>query len=131
MGSNTFEQSSTFCPVCHRGIGYTGNGQLTVALSPQMMTGLLTCKHCRSRLVVSMNGHFVRDPFSRRRTPSPSQLRRQSWPIARLLRDAQSPLVALVGVLLFLGLTATPLRERLPVRNAIASWPQLVLPGWR
>jgi hypothetical protein len=79
-----------------------------------------------------MNGHCVRDPFSRRKnTPSPSQLRRQSWPIARLLRDAQSPLIALIGALLFLGLTATPLRDRLPVRGTIESWPQLGLPGWR
>jgi hypothetical protein len=78
-----------------------------------------------------MNGHCVRDPFSRRRTPSPSQLRRQSWPIARLLRDAQSPIAALIGVLLFLGLTATPLRDRLPVRGAMENWPQLSLPGWR
>jgi hypothetical protein len=131
MSADTFGQSSA-CPLCHRGADFSGSGHLTTTLSSQLVTGLLTCNHCRSRFVVGINGHCVRDPFSRpKSTPSPSQLRRQSWPIARLLRDAQSPLTALIGVLLFLGLTATPLRDRLPVRGAIESWPQLSLPGWR
>jgi hypothetical protein len=129
MSADTFGQSSA-CPLCHQGTGF--GGQLTATLSSQLVTGLLTCTHCRSRFVVGINGHCVRDPFSRpKSTPSPSQLRRQSWPLARLLRDAQSPLAVLMGVLLFLGLTATPLRDRLPVRGAIDSWPQLGLPGWR
>ncbi|NJM46429.1 MAG: hypothetical protein HC860_09815 [Alkalinema sp. RU_4_3] len=127
MSADTYGQSSA-CPLC--GAGFNG-GPLTAKLSSQLVTGLLTCTHCRSRFVVGINGHCVRDPFSRRKsTPTSSQLRRQSWPIARFLRDAQAPLVV-VGVLLFLGLTATPLRDRLPVRGAIGTWPQLALPGWR
>jgi hypothetical protein len=127
MSADTFGQSIA-CPLCHRGADFAGG---TATLSSQLVTGLLTCNQCRSRFVVGINGHCVRDPFSRpKSTPSPSQLRRQSWPIARLLRDAQFPLV-LMGVLLFLGFTATPLRDRLPVRGAIESWPQLGLPGWR
>jgi hypothetical protein len=132
MSAETFEQNAAFCPICYRGAGYSGDGSfasaLNPALTPEMVTGLLTCPHCRSRFVVSMSGHCVRDPFLRRRAPSPSQLRRQSWPIARFLRDAQIPIAASVAILL-LGMTATPLRDRLPLaRNP---WSQLTIPGIR
>ncbi len=133
MSADTFEQNAAFCPLCHRGGGYIGDGSfasaLNPALTPEMVTGLLTCPHCRSRFVVSMSGHCVRDPFLRRKAPSPSQVRRQSWPIARFLRDAQLPIAASLSALLLLGMTAAPLRDRLPApRNP---WPQLGLPGLR
>jgi hypothetical protein len=57
------------------------------------MRGLLTCQHCRERLVVTWSGHYVRDPFVNKPAvlDSPDDvarsLRRTSHPIARFRRD--------------------------------------------
>jgi hypothetical protein len=37
---------------------------------------------------MSRSGHFVRDPFTGQRSPTGRTLRRQSRPLARILRDA-------------------------------------------
>jgi hypothetical protein len=72
---------------------------------------LLTCQHCQQRLVISCNGHYVRDPFALRHLNRELWLRQQSHPLARIWRDltysAQPVLLATLGsaVLLGLGLT--------------------------
>ncbi|MBE9011817.1 hypothetical protein IQ250_16560 [Pseudanabaenaceae cyanobacterium LEGE 13415] len=110
MNADTFDRGSNVCPVCHR------NGGLP---SVKSVGGLLTCPHCRSRLVVSLSGHYVRDPFRTKKLSS-RQLRKQSRPIARILRDSgiakHSPLLAIVGSLLFVGFSMAVLSrvEKLP-----------------
>jgi hypothetical protein len=52
-----------------------------------MLGGLYTCPHCQARLVISLSGHYVRDPFTFRQVPVEQLLRRQSRPWARILRD--------------------------------------------
>ncbi|GAP93662.1 hypothetical protein NIES2104_01690 [Leptolyngbya sp. NIES-2104] len=80
---------------------------------------MLTCPHCRSRLVVSLSGHYVRDPFRTKKLSS-QQLRKQSRPIARIFRDSglakHSPLLAIVGSLLVVSFSMAVLSqvERLP-----------------
>ncbi len=78
MNAHTFDSHSVVCPICHR----------TGPINPgQMLGGLYTCPHCQARLVISLSGHYVRDPFSFRQVPVERLLRRQSSPWARILRD--------------------------------------------
>ncbi|BAU10150.1 hypothetical protein LEP3755_06300 [Leptolyngbya sp. NIES-3755] len=110
MNADTFDRGSDSCPVCHRTGGLP---------SVKSVGGLLTCPHCRSRLVVSLSGHYVRDPFRTKKLSS-QQLRKQSRPIARILRDSgiakHSPLIAIVGSLLVVSFSMAVLSrvERLP-----------------
>ncbi|MGV0024059.1 hypothetical protein [Phormidesmis priestleyi] len=99
MNADTFDRPSSPCPVCH---------QMGGLQSVKMVNGLLTCPHCRQRLVVSMSGHYVRDPFSpKKQKVTEKMLRRQSRPLARILRDSgvskHSQLLALLGSLVLLG----------------------------
>ena len=76
--------------------------------SVKIVNGLLTCPQCRQRLVVSMSGHYVRDPFSpKKQKVTERMLRRQSRPLARILRDSgiskHSQFLALLGSLILLG----------------------------
>lgn len=100
MNAYTYDRHAA-CPVCHH--------QVSFHQPIQLVSGLLTCPQCRVRLVRSRSGHFVRDPFTGRRAPTGQTLRRQSRPVARLLRDAgmaRSPVrAAIVGSLMLLGLT--------------------------
>ncbi len=118
MNADTFDRPSSPCPVCH---------QMGGLRSLKMVNGLLTCPYCRQRLVVSVNGHYVRDPFVFRPRVTSQMLRRQSRPIARILRDSgiskHSSLLALLGSLLFLGFTMAAVNEvshqRLPFQDKL------------
>ncbi len=78
MNAHTFDSHSVVCPICRR----------TGPINPgQMLGGLYTCPHCHTRLVISLSGHYVRDPFTFRQVPVEQLLRRQSRPWARILRD--------------------------------------------
>ncbi len=81
------------CPVCRRNAG-----QLAARSPHQLIGGLLTCQHCRERLVVTWSGHYVRDPFVTNAYLPKSyavgsygdvarSLRRDSHPLARFCRD--------------------------------------------
>jgi hypothetical protein len=70
--------------------------------------GLYSCPYCQERLVVCQSGHYVRDPFTyNKQVTLSSSLRRQSRPLARILRDfviLKSPVIALVvGGAILLG----------------------------
>ena len=71
------------------------------------MKGLLTCQHCRERLVVSCSGHYVRDPFAFKQLNQGQLLRQQSHPLARFWRDlkvsSQPFLLATFGSALLVG----------------------------
>ena len=101
MNAYTYDRDAVACPICHH--------RVNLNQPMHMVSGLLTCPQCRVRLVRSRSGHFVRDPFIRRQTPTGQTLRRQSRPFARLLRDAgvtRSPsAMAIVGGLALLGFT--------------------------
>ena len=72
--------------------------------------GLFTCPYCQERVVVCHSGHYVRDPFTFKQMMISSALRRQSRPIARIIRDfilLKRPLVALaVGSAIFFSMIA-------------------------
>jgi hypothetical protein len=90
------------------------------------MQGLLTCPHCRSRFVVSVSGHYVRDPFAaNRKRVNGKTIRRQSRPLARMMRDTgiskHSPLIAIATSLLALGFTLSIVGKPTPLS---------VLPDW-
>jgi hypothetical protein len=117
MNAYTFDRSSVPCPVCHRA---------SVVPSVNLMQGLLTCPHCRSRFVVSVSGHYVRDPFAaNRQRVNGKMIRRQSRPIARIMRDTgiskHSPLIAIVTGCLALGFTLSCVGKASPLA---------VLPDW-
>jgi hypothetical protein len=99
MNAYTYDRDAAACPVCHHRVSFNQ--------PMHMVSGLLTCPQCRVRLVRSRSGHFVRDPFTGRRAPTGQTLRRQSRPVARLLRDVASAptIVTILGGLVLLGLT--------------------------
>lgn len=78
MNAHIFESHSVLCPVCNRS-GHRNPGEI--------LGGLYTCPHCQARLVISWSGHYVRDPFSFKQLSVSRLLRRQSSPVARILRD--------------------------------------------
>lgn len=106
MNTHTFDNHSVTCPICQR-TGY---------LKPvKMYTGLFTCPYCQERLVVCKAGHYVRDPYSYRQIGISSLLRRQSHPIARIVRDFgifKRPAVILaLGSAIMFGATTVALQN--------------------
>lgn len=91
MSAHTFDTHFPICPICQR----------ANAVKPhKLLTGLLTCHHCRERLVISWSGHYVRDPFTLKRLATGEMLRRESRPLARMGRDLkQTPYPLLLAVL--------------------------------
>lgn len=118
MNAPTFDNYSQ-CPVCRR----SGNTKPAKSL-----TGLLTCKYCQERLVVSWSGHYVRDPFHLRRLQDVERmLRRESHPFYRILRDSglNRPnffVAFLAGTLLF-GIVGV-LSEMLPSMQQFSVHPR-------
>jgi hypothetical protein len=80
--------------------------------------------------VVSFSGHYVRDPFAKRLV-NEKKLRRQSRPLARILRDSgvskHSPFIAILGSLLFLGFTISFLGETGKQNTSFQSWVQQIV----
>ena len=102
MNTHTFDNHHLTCPIC----------QKNVAPKPiKSCTGLYTCPYCQERIVVCKSGNYVRDPFVLKRIMISSTLRRQSQPIARILRDfvlLKRPLLSfMVGIFIVLGVLAT------------------------
>ncbi|MUG92996.1 hypothetical protein F7734_11335 [Scytonema sp. UIC 10036] len=99
MNTHIFDNHYLTCPIC----------QKNAARKPmKACIGLFSCPYCQERLVVCQSGHYVRDPFSyKQQVAVSSSLRRQSRPLARILRDfviLKHPLVALVvGSAILLG----------------------------
>ncbi len=98
MNADSCNSRSESCPICGRSDG----------IQVSRVVGLLSCQHCRERLVVSWSGHYVRDPFTLRQLFAEQMLRRQSRPLARIFRDfgiaKYSLLVAALGGVVCIGL---------------------------
>ncbi|MGL5061730.1 MAG: hypothetical protein ACRC62_17315 [Microcoleus sp.] len=98
MNAPTYNTHSVTCPICHRSsvVGAVG-----------MVSGLFTCPHCHSHLVISWSGHFVRDPFCLKQLSVGKMLRQQSRPLARIQRDfgigKPLSLIALLGSAVVFG----------------------------
>jgi len=109
MNAPTYNTHSVTCPICHRSsiVGPVG-----------MVSGLFSCPHCHSHLVISWSGHFVRDPFSLKQLTVGKMLRRESRPLARIQRDLgigkHFPLLALLGSAVFLGFAIAATDQSLP-----------------
>jgi transposase-like protein len=109
MNAPTYNTHSVTCPICHRSsvVGPVG-----------MVSGLFSCPHCHSHLVISWSGHFVRDPFSLKQLTVGKMLRRESRPLARIQRDLgigkHFPLLALLGSAVFLGFAIASTDQSLP-----------------
>lgn len=109
MNAPTYHTHSVTCPICHRSsiVGPVG-----------MVSGLFTCPHCHSHMVISWSGHFVRDPFTLKQLTVGKMLRRESRPLARIQRDLGIgklfPLVALLGSAVFLGFAIVATEQSLP-----------------
>ncbi|MEA5552000.1 hypothetical protein VB713_13705 [Anabaena cylindrica UHCC 0172] len=103
MNIHTFDNHYVTCPICQR-----NNRTQPV----KTYRGLFTCPYCQERLVVCKSGHYVRDPFTWKQIMISSALRRQSRPLARMIRDLvllKRPLVALAmgGVILLTTIAIT------------------------
>jgi len=102
MNADTFNTHSVTCPICHH---------TSILPSIGMLGGLFTCPHCHTHFVMSHSGHYVRDPFCLQKCAVAQMLRRQSHPLARILRDLSLtkglPLLAIISSLLFLGVSLT------------------------
>ncbi|MEG3850027.1 hypothetical protein QT971_22295 [Microcoleus sp. herbarium19] len=109
MNAPTYNTHSVTCPICHRSsvVGPVG-----------MVSGLFSCPHCHSQLVISWSGHFVRDPFSLKQLTVGKMLRRESRPLARIQRDLgigkHFGLLALLGSAVFLGFAISATERSLP-----------------
>lgn len=107
MNTHTFGNHSVTCPICQR----------TDRLKQlKICQGLYTCPHCQEKLVVCWSGHYVRDPHNcKQQVVIAHQLRRQSQPWARIIRDLgflkrPSVLVAL-GSAILLGVSVISLES--------------------
>jgi uncharacterized protein YbaR (Trm112 family) len=92
MNTHTFDNHYVTCPICRKN---------ATPKPVKTCIGLFTCPYCQERLVVSQSGHYVRDPFILRQMIISSSLRRQSSPLARIIRDfivLKRPLLALTVV---------------------------------
>lgn len=125
MNAHIFDSHSAHCPICRR--------DRALQLSDRA-SGLYTCPYCQQRLVVSQSGHYVRDPFALRALQSSRLLRRQSRPLARILRDfgiTKPPSFIIVAgsvILLSLALAAT---ERLNLENnPVETWMEEITEIW-
>jgi hypothetical protein len=103
MNIHIFDNHYVTCPICQR-----NNRTQPV----KTYIGLFTCPYCQEKLVVCKSGHYVRDPFTWKQIMMSSALRRQSRPLARMIRDLvllKRPLVALVmgGVILLTTVVMT------------------------
>ncbi|OUL31186.1 hypothetical protein [Nostoc sp. 106C] len=101
MNIHTFDNHYVTCPICQKN-----------ATPKPLKTciGLFSCPYCQERLVVCQSGHYVRDPFTLKQMMVSSALRRQSSPLARIIRDfvfLKRPVVALaVGSVMMLTMIA-------------------------
>lgn len=90
MNTHTFDNHYVTCPICQKN---------TKPKPVKTCIGLFTCPYCQERLVVCQSGHYVRDPFTLKQIMISSTLRRQSRPLARIIRDFvlfKRPVIALV-----------------------------------
>jgi len=101
MNIHTFDNHYVTCPICQRN---------ATPKPVKTCIGLFTCPYCQERLVVCQSGNYVRDPFTWRQMMISSALRRQSRPLARIVRDfvlLKRPMIALaVGSAIFFGAIA-------------------------
>ena len=99
MNIHTFDNDYVACPICQR------NAKQRLAESH---IGFFRCPYCQQRLVVCRSGHYVRDPFMLKQIMLCSALRRQSSPLARIIRDfilIKRPILSLaVGLAIFLSI---------------------------
>jgi hypothetical protein len=99
---HTFDNHYATCPICQR-------SNRTKPIKTYI--GLFTCPFCQERLVVCKNGHYVRDPFTWKQMMIAAALRRQSQPLARIIRDfvvIKRPVIALaVGSAILLTIIMT------------------------
>ncbi|WP_026733436.1 hypothetical protein [Fischerella sp. PCC 9605] len=107
MNTHTFDNHYVTCPICQRN---------STPKPVKTYVGLFTCPYCQERLVVSSSGHYVRDPFTFKQIMISSMLRRQSRPLARLIRDLivlKRPLFVLaVGGAILFGMIAVSQQNR-------------------
>jgi hypothetical protein len=78
MNTHTLDHHYGTCPICQRNIR---------TKPVKSYIGLFICPFCQERLVVCKGGHYVRDPFTWKQMMLSSMLRRQSRPLARIIRD--------------------------------------------
>ncbi|BAZ67122.1 MAG: hypothetical protein KME28_04465 [Pelatocladus maniniholoensis HA4357-MV3] len=115
MNTHTFDNHYLTCPIC----------QNSTPTAVSSYVGLFTCPYCHQKLVVCKSGHYVRDPFTLRQIMISSALRRQSRPLARIIRDFfvfKNPLLAVVvGSAIVFGMIAIYQQNR----NSDTSSPQI------
>lgn len=115
MNIHTFDNHYVTCPICQR-------NNRTQPVKTYM--GLFTCPYCQEKLVVCKSGHYVRDPFTWKQIFISSALRRQSRPLARIIRDLvllQRPLVALAMGSVILLTTIAITQEKTSDNNPLVS----------
>ncbi len=107
MNSHTFDNHYVTCPICQKN---------AKPIPIKTGVGLFTCPYCQERLVVCHSGHYVRDPFTWKQVIISDSLRRQSRPLARIIRDflfLKRPLLAfMVGGAVFLSIMAATMQTQ-------------------
>jgi hypothetical protein len=96
MGTPAFDTHAIVCPHCARPSRHVPD---------EPLNGLYTCPNCKTRLVVSWSGHFVRDPATSHYYGLTRGLRRTGQPIKRAIREIGiMPIVGLIGAIAIGGL---------------------------
>ncbi|MFM2063609.1 MAG: hypothetical protein RLZZ507_3280 [Cyanobacteriota bacterium] len=116
MNIHTFDNNYVTCPICQR-----NNRTKPV----KTYIGLFTCPYCQEKLVVCKSGHYVRDPFTWKQIVISSALRRQSRPLARMVRD----LLLLKRPFLALAMGCAVLLTTIAITQESTSHNQQLLPG--
>ncbi|BAY61705.1 hypothetical protein NIES22_17720 [Calothrix brevissima NIES-22] len=101
MNTHIFDNHYVTCPICQRN---------ATPKPLKSCVGLYSCPYCQEKLVVCPSGHYVRDPFTIKQMMVSAELRRQSSPLARIVRDflfLKRPAIALaVGSMMLFGTIA-------------------------
>ncbi|MEB3151762.1 MAG: hypothetical protein VKL60_22440 [Sphaerospermopsis sp.] len=116
MNIHTFDNNYVTCPICQR-----NNRTKPV----KTYIGLFTCPYCQEKLVVCKSGHYVRDPFTWKKILISSALRRQSRPLARMIRD----LPLFKRYLLALAMGSAILFTTIAITQDSTKYKQELLPG--
>jgi hypothetical protein len=96
MGTPAFDTHAIVCPHC---------AQPSRLLPDEPLSGLYTCPNCKTQLVVCWSGHFVRDPTTSYHYNFAVNLRRQSQPLVRAMRDIGIvPIIGLISAIALGGL---------------------------
>ena len=107
MGTSAFDTHAIVCPHC---------AQPSRIHSEEPFNGLYTCPNCKTRLVVSWSGHFVRDPATTQRRAFRLALGRRHQALTHTIQE--------LGVIPIVGLLSAIALGGMALANGFGALPE-------